>query len=769
MRDDILNKVIPDAPAPSAEARERALRAGMAAFEKNLAEPKGNVVEMRPKDRKGMSPVRQSGSPAMTTSTRTYMKVAACLLVSAAAIPIAIHTPGLLTRSQGLGGVAITESSGFAGRHDVSPQPAAPPPYNGGGSSSTVGEAAKAVTPQATNVFAWLRGEDRQVAQAERRQGEPIRSVQGTRPVPPEYNTALEAADRARVAQAQERLNSAIPTIRAPDAQPIQRPEIAQSLPAAPQSTVTNPMAMPQPVAPAPTPHAAKREMSGQAPQFSAASPPALAQVNPDVVMQLPQEQAGRDVFAGQEDSPFKVVAQAPVSTFSLDVDTASYSFARASLARNVLPQRASVRVEEMVNYFPYAYPAPTSASEPFRTTISVFPSPWNAGRQIVHVGIKGYEVAAAERPKANLVFLVDTSGSMSPANRLPLAKQGLSLLVDKLEPGDKVSIVTYAGSSAVALEPTDVSDKRKILAAIDRLGAGGSTAGAQGLATAYSLAHANYDPKGVNRIMLVTDGDFNVGITNRDELKGYVERERGKGVYLSVLGFGMGNYNDATMQALAQNGNGTAAYIDTLSEARKVLVEEASSSIVPIAGDVKIQVEFNPAKVAEYRLVGYETRALRREDFNNDKVDAGEVGSGHTVTALYEIVPAGAPRVNPDLRYAPPSNEARSMSNADEIGFLSMRYKLPGKAESQLATTPIPASGAPETFEAAPQEARFAVAVAGFGELLRGGRHVGSLTYDEVIRQGLAARGDDPFGYRSEFVQLVRQAKAAPALPQRP
>lgn len=707
MRDDIITKAIPDAPTPPAEARTRALKAGMAAFEKNLAEAKGNVVDMRPMDRKGTSPVRSSGDQAMKTSTRIYMKLAACLLVTAAAIPIAMNS---LRQTGGIGGNAITNATGFGD--------AQPPSF-----------------------------------------------ANGAPPSPP-YDAGLLAADRARVAEAQRNTQTAIPTIRAQEAQPLQRPEMAQTLPtapkaAAPQGIASSPPAMPRPPAPA------MRERDAAVNQTPMTHP--SVGISADAIVVAPQEPTGRDVFAGQEDSPFKVVAQAPVSTFSLDVDTASYSFARASLARNVLPQRASVRVEEMVNYFPYAYPAPTLASEPFRTTISVFPSPWNAGRQIVHIGIKGYEVAASERPKANLVFLVDTSGSMSPANRLPLAKQGLSLLVDKLEPGDKVSIVTYAGSSSVALEPTDVSDKRKILAAIDRLGAGGSTAGAQGLSTAYSLAHANYDPKGVNRIMLVTDGDFNVGVTNRDELKGYVERERGKGVYLSVLGFGMGNYNDATMQALAQNGNGTAAYIDTLSEARKVLVEEATSSIVPIAGDVKVQVEFNPAKVAEYRLVGYETRALRREDFNNDKVDAGEVGSGHTVTALYEIVPVDAARVNSDLRYAPPSNDARSMSNVEELGFLSMRYKLPGKSESQLSTTPIPAAGTAETFDAAPQEARFAVAVAGFGELLRGGRHVGSLTYDDVIRQGLAARGEDPFGYRSEFVQLVRQAKAAPALPQRP
>ncbi len=263
---------------------------------------------------------------------------------------------------------------------------------------------------------------------------------------------------------------------------------------------------------------------------------------------------------------------------------------------------------------------------------------------------------------------------------------------------------------------------------------------------------------------MLATDGDFNVGITDRDELQGFVERKREKGVFLSVLGFGMGNYNDATMQALAQNGNGVAAYIDTLAEARKTLVEEATSSLVTVARDAKVQVEFDPAKVSEYRLVGYETRALRREDFNNDKVDAGDVGSGHTVTAIYEIVPAGAERVNPDLRYGRPAADAAPAGKEGEIGFVSLRYKLPGEERSRLATAAIPSEGA-ASFDAAPQEARFAVSVAGFAELLRGGRNTGRLTYDDVIRTASAARGDDPYGYRSEFVQLVRAAKSAAAM----
>ena len=316
---------------------------------------------------------------------------------------------------------------------------------------------------------------------------------------------------------------------------------------------------------------------------------------------------------------------------------------------------------------------------------------------------------------------------------------------------------------SSAPLAPTPASEKAKILSAIDGLGAGGSTAGAEGIRQAYALAEANYDPRAVNRVMLATDGDFNVGITSRDELKGFVERKRESGIFLSVLGFGMGNYNDALMQALAQNGNGVAAYVDTLSEARKTLVEEATSSIVPIARDVKVQVEFNPAQVSEYRLVGYETRALRREDFANDKVDAGDVGSGHTVTAIYEIVPAGGAGTSPDLRYAEAAPAAPG-GKEGELGFLAMRYKLPGEDRSRLMSLPIPAKGY-ETFDAAPDQARFAVSVAGFGELLRGGRYTGRLAYDDVIREALAAKGPDPFGYRSEFVQLVRSAKTAAAM----
>jgi Ca-activated chloride channel homolog len=395
-----------------------------------------------------------------------------------------------------------------------------------------------------------------------------------------------------------------------------------------------------------------------------------------------------------------------------------------------------------------------------------VFPSPWSEGRKLVQIGIKGYAVQPATRPRANLVFLIDTSGSMNAPTRLPLVKQSLAMLVEQLEAKDRVAIVTYAGRAGTALEPTAASEKAKILGAIERLDAGGSTAGAEGIRQAYALAERNFDADGVNRVILATDGDFNVGITNKDELKGYIERQRGKGIFLSILGFGMGNYNDALMQALAQNGNGAAAYIDTINEARKVLVEEATSTLIPIAKDVKIQVEFNPATVAEYRLIGYETRLLNRDDFNNDKVDAGDVGSGQTVTALYEIVPVGGPRVIGDLRYGQPSaGTTGPASAAGEYAFVKIRYKLPKSDVSTLISTPVDRSSEHSRFEEAPTEARFATSVAAFGEILRGGRHTGSFAYDDVLRIASAARGEDAFGYRTEFLQLVRAAKTASAM----
>ncbi|MDI3562215.1 VWA domain-containing protein [Bradyrhizobium sp. Arg816] len=480
-------------------------------------------------------------------------------------------------------------------------------------------------------------------------------------------------------------------------------------------------------------------------------------------------EPVGRDKFANAPENAFKVARDAPVSTFSIDVDTASYAFVRAQLNRNVLPPAASVRTEELINYFPYAYEAPASASEPFRANVAVFPNPWAEGRKLIRIGVKGYALQQTSRPRANLVFLIDTSGSMEPQNRLPLVKQSLAMLVTQLKPEDRIAIVTYAGNAGTALEPTSVSEKAKILATIDRLDAGGSTAGAEGIRQAYVLAEQNFDASGVNRVILATDGDFNVGITNKDELKGFVERQREKGIFLSVLGVGAGNYNDALAQTLAQNGNGVAAYIDTINEARKVLVEEASSTLFPIGKDVKIQVEFNPATVAEYRLIGYETRLLNRDDFSNDKVDAGDVGSGQTVTALYDIVPVGGPRVVDDLRYGAQAPASDSPSPA-EYAFVKIRYKLPRSDQSVLVSTAVDRASEHGRFEDAPLDARFATSVAAFGEILRGGKHTGRFGYDDVLRIASAARGDDPYGYRSEFLQLVRAAKTASAMqPLRP
>ena len=438
----------------------------------------------------------------------------------------------------------------------------------------------------------------------------------------------------------------------------------------------------------------------------------------------------------------------------------------RAALSRGVLPQPDAVRVEELINYFPYDYPSPENREAPFAASVSLMPAPWNAASRLMQVGIRGYALTPDVRPRANLVFLIDTSGSMDEPDKLPLLISSLRLLLAALDPGDTVAIVTYAGSAGTVLAPTRVAERSRILASLERLSAGGSTAGAEGIRQAYLLAERSFAADGVNRVILATDGDFNVGITNPEELESFVERKRATGLFLSVLGFGRGNYNDALMQRLAQNGNGNAAYIDTLSEARKVLVEEATSTLFPIARDVKIQIEFNPAMVSEYRLVGYETRMLAREDFSNDRVDAGEIGAGHTVTAIYELTPAGAgaERIEP-LRYRPAAEEAPNPDFADEYAFLKIRYKLPDSDTSTLITRSVTRADQAESITSAPREVRFAAAVAGFGQLLRGGRYTGDYSFDNVIALAQGAKGEDRFGYRAEFVNLVRLAKSAAAL----
>ncbi len=485
-------------------------------------------------------------------------------------------------------------------------------------------------------------------------------------------------------------------------------------------------------------------------------------------------EATGRDQFADVEQNTVKRVADTPVSTFSIDVDTASYSFVRRQLNRGVLPQKNSVRIEELVNYFHYDYPTAATTERPFLPTVTVIPSPWKKGNKLIHIAIKGYDLKPAEAPRSNLVFLLDVSGSMSASDKLPLVINSMKLLLETLKPDDTVAIVVYAGAAGTVLEPTKVAEKQKILAALERLRAGGSTAGAAGIRQAYALAEGNFDDKAVNRVILATDGDFNVGITNREELKGFVERKRKSGVFLSVLGFGQGNLNDHLMQTLAQNGNGVAAHIDTLNEARKVLVQEASSTLFPIAKDVKIQVEFNPKRVAEYRLIGYETRALKREDFNNDKVDAGDIGAGHTVTAIYEITPVGGEQMIGDRRYqkTKPANQTTDASDlAGEYAFLKIRYKQPDADVSRLISTPITASdeiaGDGEGASVRQlREASWATAVAAFGQLLKGGKYTGRFSYEDVIAMARAAKGEDEFGYRAEFINLVRLARSASALP---
>jgi Ca-activated chloride channel family protein len=465
-------------------------------------------------------------------------------------------------------------------------------------------------------------------------------------------------------------------------------------------------------------------------------------------------EVENRDNFQQFETNPVKSVKEEPVSTFSIDVDTASYSFVRKQLNQGVLPSKASVRLEELVNYFHYDYPTPRELSKPFLPTVSILPSPWNSANRLVHIGIKGYELPDTTTMRSNLVFLLDVSGSMSQPDKLPLVKQSMSLLLSQLHPEDTVAIVVYAGVAGTILEPTPVSEKQKILSAMNRLSAGGSTAGAEGIKLAYQLAESSFVEGGVNRVFLATDGDFNVGITNQEDLKGFIERKRDSGIYLSILGFGQGNYQDALMQQLAQNGNGIAAHIDTLAEAQKVLVEEAQSQLFPIANDVKIQVEFNPTTVSEYRLLGYETRSLKREDFNNDKVDAGEIGAGHSVTAIYEITPRGSEGLLGESRYESKSAESNSVG---EYGFLKIRYKNLGEKTSQLISQPISVALNPGT-----DDTRFAVAVAGFAQLLKDGRYTGEWNLEDALQLALDNKGQDIYGYRSEFTQLIRKAMVA-------
>ncbi len=481
--------------------------------------------------------------------------------------------------------------------------------------------------------------------------------------------------------------------------------------------------------------------------------------------LRAPSQPTDRENYARIEENPIKRAAEQPVSTFSIDVDTGAYANVRRFLNNGRLPPRDAVRVEEMINYFDYDYALPESRQSPFRVGTELAPAPWNPKTVLLAVGLKGYDLPKTQLPPANLVFLIDVSGSMNSPDKLELLKSAMKLLVRQLRTEDKVAIAVYAGAAGVVLEPTPGSQKAKIEAALDRLSAGGSTNGGAGIQLAYNLARGSFVKNGVNRVIVATDGDFNVGTVNFEALKNLVETERKSGIALTTLGFGTGNYNDRLMEQLADAGNGNYAYIDTLQEGNKVLVEQMSATLLTIAKDVKIQIEFNPALVEEYRLIGYENRILRREDFNNDAVDAGDIGAGHTVTALYEIALKGSGgSLTEPLRYGVPATTLADTPRDDEIAFLRLRYKQPDSESSQLQEWPIRRSQLVEDWKATSDRFRFAAAVAGFGQLLRGGRYLSSFGYDEVLATARGARGNDPFGYRGEFLTLVSLARSIDA-----
>ncbi|EZH77673.1 VWA domain-containing protein [Ectopseudomonas composti] len=463
-----------------------------------------------------------------------------------------------------------------------------------------------------------------------------------------------------------------------------------------------------------------------------------------------------REQYQAYVDNPVFAVAETPVSTFSIDVDTGSYANVRRFLNDGQLPPKDAVRLEELVNYFPYAYPLP-QGDVPFGVSTELAVTPWNPQTRLLRIAIKASDRSVDELPPANLVFLVDVSGSMHRREGLPMVQGTLKLLVDQLRPQDRVSLVTYAGDSQVVLDSAPGSDKAKIRAAIDQLSAGGSTAGESGIQLAYQQASKHMIDGGINRILLATDGDFNVGISDFDSLKQLAADKRKSGVSLTTLGFGVDNYNERLMEQLADAGNGNYAYIDNLREARKVLVDQLGSTLATVASDVKLQLEFNPSEVSEYRLLGYENRALKREDFSNDKVDAGDIGAGHTVTALYEIVPAGGKGWLDPLRY---QASAQPASESGELAWLRIRYKAPGEAASRLLERPIARAEA-KPAAAASEDLRFAAAVAAFAQQLKGGRYTGDFDLAQSIALARSAKGEDRFGLRSEFIQLAEIAQS--------
>ncbi|MBB1397077.1 VWA domain-containing protein [Pseudoalteromonas sp. SG44-8] len=501
-----------------------------------------------------------------------------------------------------------------------------------------------------------------------------------------------------------------------------------------------------------------------------AASPQGLTHASVMLMPQMPQPMPIDDVvftteqerenYLKSQQNPVKQVGTEPVSTFSIDVDTGSYSNTRRMLNMGKLPPNDAVREEAFINYFDYDYSAPNSIATPFNVHTEMATAPWNEHRQLLKIGIKGFEIEKADLKAANLVFLLDVSGSMNAPNNLPLLKTSLTMLTKQLDENDSVAIVVYAGAAGVVLPATKGNDQQTISAALDKLAAGGSTNGEQGIELAYQIAAENFKKGGINRVILATDGDFNVGTQSIDKLKELVASKRKTGIALTTLGFGQGNYNDGLMEQLANIGNGQHAYIDNINEARKVLVDELSSTMQIIAKDVKIQVEFNPQQVAEYRLIGYQNRVLANEDFNNDKVDAAELGAGHSVTALYEITLVNSDHKQIDeLRYQ--SKEDKKLATSNELAFVKVRYKQPDAEQSKLITQAVATPKGELPLSQASQDFKFAAAVAGFAQLLKGAKYTGDWQYEDCAKLATANKGIDTFGYRSEFVQLVNNAAA--------
>jgi len=471
--------------------------------------------------------------------------------------------------------------------------------------------------------------------------------------------------------------------------------------------------------------------------------------------IRIPSEPVNRENYQHIKSNPVKLVKEDPLSTFSIDVDTASYTNVRRMIQDGAIPPTDAVRVEEFINYFSYDYPKPTKDGHPFSVTTEVGPSPWSSDRYLMQIGLQGYEVPEADRPPVNLVFLIDVSGSMNTVNKLPLLKKSFKFLINKLRPEDYVSMVVYAGASGVVLPPTAGSEKATILYALNQLKAGGSTNGASGIRLAYQTAMENYRKDASNLVLLATDGDFNVGTTNFHQLIDLIKEKRKSGIAISTLGFGSGNYNDHLAEQIADAGNGSASYIDSLQEARKVLVEHVGAALTPIARDTKIQIEFNPDWVAEYRLIGYENRHLEHHEFNMDSVDAGDLFSGHTVTAIYEIALVGhsKPSIDP-LRYG--SNKIEEKSKGQELAFVKLRYKPIGESTSQLLTHPIAANTIIQAFDKTSTRFQFASSVAAYGQLLRNSPYMHQMTISQLAKIARLAKGEDQQGYRSGFIDLV-------------